>query len=375
MEVEGILNSAAESYPMNGGDGPHSYTNNSAPQRRLIEASKELIIEAIEEKLEIDSSSCVNGSKAFGIADLGCSVGNNTFIAVHNIIEAVEKKKAKKNDESNSSSLLEFQVFFNDHSNNDFNSLFRSLPYNDSSRSYYAAAVAGSFYGRLFPNSTLHFVNCSFALHWMSKLPKQILDRNSSAWNGNRIHYTSSSNAKVHEAYADEYKNGMKCFLKARAQEIVGGGLMLIVVPAIPTNSNDMSQIPQAFSYGLLESSFSEMVNLGYISEEKVETFNVPHYFPTSKELEAIIKRNGNFSIEIMEILSRKMKFIKSSVEIVVGTMRAAMEELFRQHFGNEVLPHLFQSYTKKVEENLDILDLKFSQHEDLFLILKRKIN
>ena len=140
-------------------------------QRRVIEASKDLIDEVIEDELEIDSS-CVNGSKAFGIADLGCSVGQNTFIAVQNIIEAVERVYKAKN-ESNSSSSLEFHVFFNDHYSNDFNSLFRSSSY--ASRNYYAAGVAGSFYGRLFPKSSLHFVNCSYALHWRSQVQKEVV--------------------------------------------------------------------------------------------------------------------------------------------------------------------------------------------------------
>ena len=51
-------------------------------------------------------------STKVAIADLGCSVGPNTFFTVQNLIEAVQKKWP-------SETLLEFQVFFNDHLGND----------------------------------------------------------------------------------------------------------------------------------------------------------------------------------------------------------------------------------------------------------------
>jgi len=106
-------------------------------QRGVIDAAKELITESIAEKL--DATNFVL-STTFRIADLGCSTGPNTFFAVQNIIEAVQLKY--KCQELHSQ-LPEFQVFFNDHVSNDFNTLFASLPLD---RQYYAAAVAGSFY-------------------------------------------------------------------------------------------------------------------------------------------------------------------------------------------------------------------------------------
>lgn len=83
---------------------------------------------------------------------------------MQNIIDSVELKFQHE-----CPAAIEFQVFFNDHSDNDFNTLFKSLP---QSRSYYAAGVPGSFYSSLFPKSSLHFVHSSYTLHWLSKVPK-----------------------------------------------------------------------------------------------------------------------------------------------------------------------------------------------------------
>ncbi|PQQ15531.1 putative S-adenosylmethionine-dependent methyltransferase [Prunus yedoensis var. nudiflora] len=178
----------AYAYPMTGGDGPNSYAKNSTLQRGAGDAAKELLNEAIAEKLDID---ILSSSNTFHIADLGCSVGPNTFFAVENIIEAV---KFKFQSQGLNSQIPEFQVFFNDHTQNDFNMLFRSLPQN---RQYYAAGVPGSFYGRLFPNASIHFFHSSYALQWLSRVPKEVVDKNSPAWNKGRIHYSNSTDEVV----------------------------------------------------------------------------------------------------------------------------------------------------------------------------------
>ncbi|KAK3421441.1 hypothetical protein EUGRSUZ_G02088 [Eucalyptus grandis] len=150
-----------ESYPMNGGDGTFSYNKNSNFQRVATNVARETINEVIAEKLDIKQFS--PALTTFQIADLGCSVGPNTFLAVQNIIEAVRRKYESQ---GLSSQLPDFQVLFNDHASNDFNTLFASLP---SDRPYCAAGVPGSFHGRLFPKASLHFVHSSYALQWLCK--------------------------------------------------------------------------------------------------------------------------------------------------------------------------------------------------------------
>jgi hypothetical protein len=58
-----------------------------------VETAKVLINEDIAEKLDINELiSSSSSSKLFSIADLGCSVGPNTFIVVGNIIDSVKLK-------------------------------------------------------------------------------------------------------------------------------------------------------------------------------------------------------------------------------------------------------------------------------------------
>ncbi|PON53573.1 SAM dependent carboxyl methyltransferase [Parasponia andersonii] len=56
---------------------------------------------------------------------------------------------------------------------------------------------------------------------------------NSPAWNKGRIN-CSSSTAEVVKAYEAQYAKDMDNFLKARAHEIVHGGLIVLVFPGRP---------------------------------------------------------------------------------------------------------------------------------------------
>lgn len=225
-----------------------------------MDATKEMVKEAMADKLDFEVPGFEN-STAFQIADLGCSTGPSTFIAMQNIIEAVEQKHQNP-------SALEFQVFFNDRFDNDFNTLFKSLP---PSRKYFATAVPGSFHSRLFPNSTLHFVYSSCALHWLSKVPEDIQDSESPAWSKDSIQCTGFVK-EVAEVYAAQFKNDMECFLNARAEELVEGGLMVIILSALP-DGIPMSRTTKGKTYGLSGSCLIDMAKTVRISLRKCKIY------------------------------------------------------------------------------------------------------
>ena len=209
-----------------------------------MDAAKEIFSKAIAEKLDIE----ILPSNTFRVADLGCATGPNTFLAVANILEAVEAK-------FQSQGQPEFHVFFNDHTSNDFNTLFRTLPQN---RQYYAAGVPGSFHGRLFPNASIHIAHSSYAIHWLSRVPKAVMDSSSPAWNKGRIHYSDSS-YEVIRAYETQFSEDMECFLLSRAQEIVFGGLMLLTFSGRPNGIPHSDASPNVI-FQLLGSCLMDLV-------------------------------------------------------------------------------------------------------------------
>lgn len=191
-------------------------------QRAIVDGAKNFLVEAISDNLDINNPS-FGSSNTIRIADMGCSIGPNTFIAVQNIVEAVTLKYQSMQQNPQD---LEFQVFFNDHVANDFNALFRSLP---PSRPYFAVGVPGSFHGRLFPKSSLHIVHSSYSLNWLSKVPKEVKGIN---FHDSEIgtNICTSTDEEVLELFSSQYKKDVHNFLNARAQELVGGGLMVLLV-------------------------------------------------------------------------------------------------------------------------------------------------
>lgn len=136
---------------------------------------KHIIIQTVEE-LYLETT-----PKSIGIADLGCSSGPNTLSIIKDILQAIQWTSQKIMHHS-----AEFRVYFNDLPTNDFNSIFKALPEfhrllrqdrKNGFPSIFMGGYPGSFYGRLFPNSYLHFVHSSHSLHWLSRviIPRRII--------------------------------------------------------------------------------------------------------------------------------------------------------------------------------------------------------
>ncbi|KAL6181465.1 hypothetical protein ACLB2K_048120 [Fragaria x ananassa] len=247
QELKGL--SVSEAFSMKGGDGPNGYAKNSSFQRNVADVVKELLQETIVEKLDTE---ILLSSSTFRIADLGCSVGPNTFSAVENILKSVQTKYQSA---GLNTQIPEFQVFFNDHTLNDYIMLFKSLPHK---RQYYAMGVPGSFYGRIFPKASIHLFHSSFANHWLSCAPKAVGNKDHPAWNKGHIHYSNSSDEVV-RAYEAQYADDMDCFLNARAEELVYGGLMVLIIPGLP-NGTPHSHCTANMTFQLLESCLMDLV-------------------------------------------------------------------------------------------------------------------
>ncbi|PPD85157.1 hypothetical protein GOBAR_DD17895 [Gossypium barbadense] len=231
-----------DSLHVNGGDGTYSYTRNSYFQRLAANVVKERIKGVITMKLDVEN--LFSTSNTIYIADLGCAVGPNAFDAMQDVVHFIQQKYTLQCPQSNTT--LQFLVLFNDQPSNDFNTLFTSLP---RERPYYAAGVPGSFHRRLFPESSIHFVHCSYALHWLSK--------------------------------------DMEEFLCARAMEIVTGGMMTIIMPGLP-NEMPYSQLAASLMYDFMASTFMDMENEGLVSSIALQEKNLrpctlrvsPKYLP-----------------------------------------------------------------------------------------------
>ncbi|KAI4352138.1 hypothetical protein L6164_006419 [Bauhinia variegata] len=324
-----------------------------------INLAKQILKKAILDHFDIGTLH-LDSSHALNIADLGCSIGPNTFFVVENIIEFIYLKFQSSGYDFDK---FEFNVFFNDHVSNDFNTLFKSFPVE---KKYYAAGVPGSFHGRLFPKSSLHFVHSSYALQWLSRVPKEILDKDSRAFNKGKIYFTTAPK-EVALAYSAQFAEDMACFLNSRAVELVPGGLVALLIPCMPLNSKNTT----AASIDVLGDILMDLASKGKISDELVNSFNMPLYFPTTEEVKLLIETNGNFSIEIMEPIVWPQAVININANFL--HMRAGWERLVRQHFGGDIVDEVFEQFQNKMEESSIWKDSSYDHLKELFVVVKMK--
>ncbi|XP_044489070.1 loganic acid O-methyltransferase-like [Mangifera indica] len=352
-----------------GGHGTYSYFNNSTYQKLAANVTKEKVDEAITRKLDVKSllSSSPYPTNTIRLVDCGCAVGPNTFDTMQDLIETIKEKYKSQCPDS---AMPEFQVFFNDQTYNDFNTLFTSLP---QERQYFVAGVPGSFHQRLFPECFVHVVHVSHALHWLSTPPEELVDRASGAWNKGRIHYAFAPEEVVN-AYANQFARDFDNFLNARAKEIVPEGIIVISNPSIP-DGMPISQIANGLMYDCMGDILNHMVKEGLISEAHVDTFNLPVYSCPLGEFTALIERNGNFSIEAIG-LTNPSPWLEGRINMpeFVKHIRAAFEGMFSKHFPLEICEEMYRRLVERLEEINDEMTACYRDGIQLYAVLQPTI-
>ncbi|VFQ73148.1 unnamed protein product [Cuscuta campestris] len=318
--------------------------------------------------------------KCFRMADLGCSSGPNALLPTINMMDAVREACPPDAD------LPEFQAFLNDLPDNDFNAIFRSIPNSlgpGKNHKCSVAAVAGSFYDKLFPSNSLHFVHSSYSLHWLSQVPEGIDEK----MNKRDIYIGESSPTEVVEAYVKQYEKDLTAFLRYRADELKPGGRMVLVLLGRGTPLHTGTP----YLVDPLTEALLQFVSEGLIEEEKLVSLNVPSYSPHKDEMKEIIEKEGSFTLDRLEVTEMNWDNITGvavaeedggsngspAAKFLTKTIRAVMEPMVAAHFGESVVDPLFLRYEQLVARRLaagddEKKDLKFW---NLSLSLTKKSN
>ncbi|KAF9617234.1 hypothetical protein IFM89_035178 [Coptis chinensis] len=154
------------------------------------------------------------------------------------------------------------------------------------------------------------------------------------------------------------------------AKHLFHWGLMALI---LPTYTKEMLSI-KSFNRPLdsiLGSCLMEMSKKGIVSEAKVDSLNMPVYNQSSEELEEVIKNNGYFSIERLELLSfSKKNKVGLDAKTFSMHIRAGLEGIIVEHIGREIIDELFVLFAGKVTEYSHIYNSENRVNEDLFVIL-----
>ncbi|KAJ6343261.1 hypothetical protein OIU76_005073 [Salix suchowensis] len=304
------------------------------------------------------------------MADMGCSSGPNTFLPIWEVMEAIDETCRKLNRKN---PIL--QVFLNDLPGNDFNSIFRSLPsfrkkleeeMGGEFGPCFIAAMPGSFYGRLFPPRSLHFVHSSYSLHWLSEVPEIPLNK------GN-IYVAKTSPPGVHKAYLNQFEKDFTAFLGSRSDEMIPGGCMVLTIYGRDEN-NDSSAKQSHTIWELLGMTLNNMVLEGLIEELKLDSFNLPIYVALAEEVKDVIRAERSFTITRLESFHASWdsciddrcrdtmdKYTKG--KYAAKQVRAATEAILARHFGDEIVDVMFQRFSIKIGEYMETFKGAFTNH------------
>ncbi|XP_023636653.1 salicylate/benzoate carboxyl methyltransferase isoform X2 [Capsella rubella] len=233
---------------MSGGDGEYSYSTNSLLQRRVLSKAKPVLVRNTKEVI-IN----LNFPRYIKVADLGCSSGQNTFLAMSEIINTINVLCQHMNQ-----TPPEIDCCLNDLPNNDFNTTFKFIQFFNeknamSKESYFVSGVPGSFYSRLFPRRSLHFVHSSYGLHWLSKVPEGLENNKMS------VYIQNSSPLSTYKAYLNQFERDFTTFLKLRSEEMVSNGRMVLTFIGRRTIDNPLHRDCCHF-WTLLSKSLRDLV-------------------------------------------------------------------------------------------------------------------
>ncbi|XP_065867888.1 probable caffeine synthase MTL2 [Euphorbia lathyris] len=358
---------------MNGGEGENSYYSNSLFQKKVILIAKPILEESIAQLCEKSLSECLT------MVDMGCSSGPNTLLPLREIIETIDSTFTKFNKKPPN-----LQYFLNDLPGNDFNTIFRSLLPNfqqklekeKGSKFEHCSigAMSGSFYGRLFPPNSLHFVHSSSSLHWRSQVPEGLVSESGIPLNkGGTFYVTESSPISVQKAYRDQFEKDFTKFLKSRSIEMVCGGQMVLTFIA-KNNKNTLQ---------LIQDSLKQMVHEGMIQESTLDNFNIPFYSPCIEEVRNVIEMENSFKIKRIEEFeiswdaniedgNNELLFdISERGKYVCNYMRAVTETMLTTHFGDAIIDNLFHRLSIKV---IDCLEEKIALSSYMVVSMIKKI-
>ncbi|KAL6883485.1 hypothetical protein ACP4OV_010899 [Aristida adscensionis] len=383
MKVERDLHMAA-------GDGANGYAPNSRLQRKALLETRPVLQEAVEELY-----ASLSPGSTMVVADLGCSAGPNTLLVVSEVMKTIHAACAREETADGRRRAVAVQCFLNDLPGNDFNLVFRSLEQlqkqNDLSSeetmvtpSCYVAGLPGSFYTNLFPGQSVHLFCSSYSLMWRSKwsLPQTVPDdlSNGTQINEGNIYIGKTTPPSVIKLFQEQFKKDFQLFLMLRYKELVCGGRFVLTV--LGRKSDDMLMHGEVGSmWELLAHALQSLAQEGRVEQEKINSFNLPFYAPSVNEVKALIKED-HFNIEHIKTFECNWDpYDDSDSDVVLDSatsgdnvahksIRAVIEPLIMEHFGESILDELFSVFASMVAKHLEIRKAKYPI---ILLSLKKK--
>ncbi|KAK9700031.1 hypothetical protein RND81_08G212500 [Saponaria officinalis] len=366
-----------EYFHMSHGEGEFSYAHNSSavPGILFTQTVKPAVENVIKYQL---LHNITKQYKVLKVADLGCGIGPTPVNFIATVIETMHKVcKEMKNGKDDQ--VSELQIYMSDLPSTDFNMLFKDAlklqgQTRDGTPLCFVMGAPGSFYGRLFPAKSLHFVHSSASLHWLSQVPLGVRSEDGVELNKGNILASHTSTPYIQQTYFAQFKHDFTSFLTCRSQEVVTNAHMLLSFAG-----RKSIKICEPLMGTHIYQALARLVSKGVITEEKLESFNMPVYFPCKEEVEDIIKEEGSFEIENMKVTidvaaSDLIKDNQLRAEAIGKFMRCILETLISYHFGAQIWDTLPTEHNQVILEHLNSDNNEY-YNVHFTILLKKKLD
>jgi hypothetical protein len=255
------------------------YNTHSDSQRLTIDAYLPWLLEAVA---DLPAPTATNAP--LYLLDLGSSQGRNAIHAMRRVVEAIRKRSAAP-----------VCVFFSDLPTNDFNQLFSNLfpagPTPFADLDVFPAAFGTSAYTLVVPPRSLHIATSFNMIGWLDSRPNARLPRFIGPMGPSRPTDQVSVTAAEREPFRLQAETDLHAFYRARAQELVPGGKLLVQVFGRTETHSASDGL-----YDVLSDSLLELIDEGVLPRQFYEEIVFPIYFRTLHELTAPIETDSDLA-------------------------------------------------------------------------------
>ncbi|KAK4835889.1 hypothetical protein QYF36_015812 [Acer negundo] len=349
MEVKEVLF-------MNKGEEDSSYFHNSSFTQNLAAKCKPVLERAIQSLFtENEHDHLLPSLEVLNVADLGSAATPTTISVMETIIDTV-KSSCKELD----CEIPELNFCLNDLPGNDFNTLFKGTVLLQLSSAVEFCLIRSW--------------NAWCILRKGFRHVPRLWDEEGLPLNKGKIYISKTSPPAVREAYLAQFQQDFSSILMSRSQEMVPGGRVVLILHG--RQSTDFTSNESCYNWEVLAKAIADMVSMGLIDKDKLDSFNVPHYSPSPEEVKEVIKKEGSFAIELLETYATEVgdkNIWNGGAKDFSHALRSLTESMISHHFGIEIIDKLYDKVTDILVQDF-ATQIEPIKDTSLIVVLKRKM-
>lgn len=333
-----------------------NYSFNTFGAKLCLEAAWDLVEKALQPLQDYSKIT---------LADYGIADGGTSKELWQGILDVIKKQ--------NNSVFIE--VIFNDLPSNDFNALGENASsLMEGDQNLAVSMIPRSFYEPICSPNSLDFCFSSTAMHWLSKLPKNLTYH---------THVNAVEQLEDKRIFQAQSQMDWNTILLARATELKSGGQMVVANLSTDKEGRYLGQnLIDNNMHDILHKIWEQMQIEGLIQPEEYVRATFQNYYRTEAEFISPLQdpqsevyqaglRLGDIQTKLIQCPYRSQynndKDTEKFAQGLTQTIRSWSEHTFRNalihHSGDDIsniVNEFYQRFTARVQENPDQFSMDY---------------